>query len=204
MNQTQGCVLGARSDFAQVCGHCRVDSSHAKVQWRPLPNVYVSQQLVEAAHSWGQLPATSCCPHLERQLGLHYGLTEDIIVPGHNGDHIPSAEHNGRYIYIIITIYYSPRQSLGLCISPSIDALPPASRLHFPNDVSLTSTRNTKPRTTVGTFVIPQVTSSQVHSIYANCPASVFSAEYSNIQVPVLIRQWTRARRGARHKTQQS
>ena len=152
----------------------------------------------------GQLPATSCCPHLERQLGLHYGLTEDIIVPGHNGDHIPSAEHNGRYIYIIITIYYSPRQSLGLCISPSIDALPPASRLHFPNDVSLTSTRNTKPRTTVGTFVIPQVTSSQVHSIYANCPASVFSAEYSNIQVPVLIRQWTRARRGARHKTQQS
>ena len=31
MNQTQGCVLGARSDFAQVCGHCRVDSSHAKV-----------------------------------------------------------------------------------------------------------------------------------------------------------------------------
>ena len=102
------------------------------------------------------------------------------------------------------TILHDNWQSLDLCISPSIDALPPASRLHFPNDVSLTSTRNTKPRTTVGTFVIPQVTSSQVHSIYANCPASVFSAEYSNIQVPVLIRQWTRARRGARHKTRHS
>ena len=89
-------------------------------------------------------------------------------------------------------------------VPQQIDALPPASRLHFPNDVSLTSTRNTKPRTTVGTFVIPQVTSSQVHSVYANCPASVFSAEYSNIQVPVLIRQWTRARRGARRKTRRS
>ena len=117
---------------------------------------------------------------------------------------VESTMGTGHRIYIIITIYYSPRQSLGLCISPSIDALSPASRLHFPNDVSLTSTRNTKPRTTVGTFVTPQVTSLQVHSIYANCPASVFSAEYSNIQVPVLIRQWTRARRGARRKTRRS
>ena len=89
--------------------------------------------------SWLKLPtAGTAARHqllstLPAAAGLHYGLTEDIIVLGHNGDHIPSAEHNGRYIYIIITIYYSPRQSLGLCISPSIDRCPASSlKVAFP------------------------------------------------------------------------